>query len=305
VNCFGVRSSLESVLLDLSIFEGGREICLMKTGSGSEVSMKQYSRLSDGFPIVVKSFDGFDCENVDDILYRLFLLTQLRHRCIAPLIGIVLPTHSMRLQTATLYYCCGSLQDVMDKNPVWWTPTTKCQAIAGIALAMQSAHEHGVAHGSLKPNKILFDEDHCVHIIDFDSNHFQSQGKEQNEMNEMKDICEDHEAERVKNTKDSDVFSFASIMFDILVDRSPVSHLSRFDEDENERRKNGEFRMIPEFVPEFVRELIEGGWSDDRFLRHSFGSIVDKMKHNNFLFMEGVDVWEIFEFVNAVEGSSF
>jgi serine/threonine protein kinase len=298
VNRVGVHSLLEPFILDLSTFEGGREMGLMKSGSRNDVSVTNYRRLSDGFEIIVKSFDSFGCDKVDEILYELFMLTQLKHRCIAPLIGFVLPTDSPPLQTATLYYQNSSLEDVLDKNPVWWTPTTKVKAIAGIALGMQSAHRHGIAHGSLKPNNILFDEDHCVHIVDFCSSHFQSTRKDQNEMNDMdKESC----AQRLEDATKSDLFSFASIMFAILVDRSSSSHSLPFDEDENRLMNNGEVPMIPEFVPEFVRELIADGWSENRSERDSFETIIETMQEKHFLFAEGVDESEIFEFVNTVE----
>jgi serine/threonine protein kinase len=181
----------------------------------------------------------------------------------------------------------------------------KAKVIAGIALGMQSAHEHGIVHGSLKPNNILFDEDHCVQIVDFESSHFQSQRKDVNDMNDMDDMYEDGCAGRVENAKRSDVFSFASIMFDILVDRSSISHSLPLDEQENGRTNNGEFWMIPEFIPKFVEELIANGWSEDRYRQPSFDKIIKIMKDNYFLFMEGVDVWEVVEFVNTVEESSF
>jgi serine/threonine protein kinase len=298
INRVGVHSLLESFVLDLSIFEGCREMGLIQSRSGSEVSMKQYCRQSDGFEIVVKSHSRFACEKVEEILYELFQLTQLKHRCIAPLIGIVLPTDSTPLQTATLYYCCGSLEVVLDKNPEWWTPTTKAKAIAGIALGMQSAHQHGIAHDSLNPNNILFDEDHCVHIVDFDSSHFQAKQKDQNEMNDMD---EESDAQRMEDAKKSDVFSFATVMFAILVDRSSSSHSLSFDEDENRLMNNGEVPMIPEFVPEFVRELIANGWSADRSERDSFEMIIEIMQESHFLFAEGVDECKTLEFVNTVE----
>jgi serine/threonine protein kinase len=301
INRVGILSWLELYVLDLSKFEDGRALALMKSGS-HEVSVKQCSRVSDGLEIVVKSFDCFNCANVNDLLYELFLLTQLKHRCIAPVIGIVLPTDSTPLQTATLYYRSGSLEDVLDKNAVWWTPTTKAKAIAGIALGMQSAHRHGVVHGSLKPNNILFDEDHHVHIVDIDSSHFRSTSKETNETNEMDD---DNSDEMLKDAKNADVFSFASVMFYILVGRSSSSDSLPFDEYENQRTKNGEVPMIPGFIPKFVRKLIANGWSADRSERRSFESIIEVMKRNDFKFAEGVGIDEVLDFVDSVERSDF
>jgi serine/threonine protein kinase len=282
-----------------------------KSRSGREVSVKQYSRLSDGFEIVVKSFDCFGCDKrdqVDKILIEFFLLTQLKHRCIAPLVGFVFPIDSTPLKTATLYYRSGSLRDVLDQNPVWWTPTAKAKAIAGIALGMKTSHCFRIFHGSLKPNNIMFDEDHCVHIIDFNLNLFPSAWEKADSIlfahrqNPLPDVMfYDQEKERRKRNdpQNADLFSFASIMFNIL-----VSNSLSFDEEENKRLNDGEFPKIPEFVPSFVRELIETGWSRGRSGRNSFVDYINLMKQNNFEFEKGVDIREVLEFVDSVESSS-
>jgi serine/threonine protein kinase len=286
VNRVGVLHSLETFALDLSQFE---------EGPGSDVSVKQYSRLSDGFTIVVKSFNIFGCETMYEIL---FMLTQLKHRFIAPLIGIILPTESTPLKIATLYYRSDSLQDVKTNNPVWWTATTKSKAIAGIALGMTSAHRRGIVHGSLNPSHILFDEDHFVHIVDFDSSHFERNAEDRDEMEER-----DSDA-GMNSARNADVFSFASIMFDILVDDDVISRSLPFDERDMRTLRKGHLPAIPEFVPRFVRKLIEDGWSRDRFGQYSFDEIIEVMKFNNFEFEEGVDIGEVLEFVKSVEESS-
>jgi serine/threonine protein kinase len=241
----------------------------------------------------VKSFPGLSDEKVDAILNESFLLTQVKHQCIAPLIGIILPTESTPLQTATLFYSCGSLQEVLNTNPVWWTPTTKAKAIAGIALGMKSAHEFGIVHGSLKPNNFLFDKHHCVHITDFGSSGFECKGDEEDGLDENR------WGQEMENARNADVFSFASILFNILIGEE------KMDEEENQRTKNGEFRQIPASVPMFVRQLIENGSSPDRLVRPSFDSIIYEMKRNHFDFAEGVEVCEIFDFVNSAEESYF
>jgi hypothetical protein len=94
-------------------------------------------------------------------------------------------------------------------------------------------------------------------------------------------------------------------MFDILVGRDVIEHPLRFEEEENEMTNKGEFPMIPEFVPSFVRELIENGWSHNRSRRRSFEYMMKVMKENNFEFAEGVEICEVVEFVNSVEASYF
>jgi hypothetical protein len=68
---------------------------------------------------------------------------------------------------------------------------------------------------------------------------------------------------------------------------------------------NWNFPMIPNSVPVFFRELIERGWSKDRFERRSFEDIVSVMKRNNFEFAEGADIGEVLAFVDSVEKFSF
>jgi serine/threonine protein kinase len=176
-------------------------------------------------------------------------------------------------------------------NPGWWTPTTKAKAIAGIALGMQFAHQLGIVHGSLKPTNILFDENHCVHIADFGSKHFQSK------LDKLIDADDDEKVE--------EVFSFASIVLYILVGRDMIGHSLPFDEEENQKMNNGELPVIPGFVPKFIRELIEDGWSQDRSMRSSFDSIIDILKENNFNIVAGVDNSEVLEFVDLIETSNY
>jgi hypothetical protein len=110
--------------------------------------------------------------------------------------------------------------------------------------------------------------------------------------------------EEVECAMKDDVFSFASIMLDILVGRDEVPESLPFSDEENEKMKNGEHRMIPEFVPRFVRDLIENGWSQDRSVRRSFEDMINVMSDNTFDFAEGVDNCEVLSFIDSVEESS-
>jgi hypothetical protein len=55
--------------------------------------------------------------------------------------------------------------------------------------------------------------------------------------------------EEMMNSKNADVFSFASIIFENLIDRDMVSHSLPFDEKENQKMNNDKLPMIPAFVP--------------------------------------------------------
>jgi hypothetical protein len=99
----------------------------------------------------------------------------------------------------------------------------------------------------------------------------------------------------------ADVFAFASILFDILIDRDVAFQSPPFDEEENQRMNNGELPTIPGSIPMFVRDLIENGWSRDRSERRRFVQILEVIEENGFEFTEGVDVCEVFEWVKLVE----
>jgi serine/threonine protein kinase len=219
---------------------------------------------------------------VNETLYFSFLLTRLKHPCVAPVIGFVFPTDSTPLQTATPYYGGGSLQDVTDKSPEWWTPTVKWKAIAGIALGMMSAYRHRIIHRSLNPNNIHFDDDHCVHIVGFG------------------ETIDDKRIFPLKNpVQKRDALAFALIMYDILVDHhhDGVPDWPSLAREKSEDLKERTLRKIPEFGPEFVRYFIEAGLSGI----NPFERFITDMKNYSFEFLDGADFAEVLKYVGSVE----
>jgi serine/threonine protein kinase len=116
-----------------------------------------------GAMMVVRLFGKFDRDEGCEIEK----LMNLTHPCIAAPLGFVLPTVSKELKIARLYSRSGSLKDVLSVRPLWWTPTAKAIAVAGIVFGMKFLHSFGVIHGSLKPSNVLFDEYHQIQIADF------------------------------------------------------------------------------------------------------------------------------------------
>jgi hypothetical protein len=64
------------------------------------------------------------------------------------------------------YAQIGSLEEVLQTSPSWWTATVKSIAVVGIALGMKFVHSFGLVCGNLKPNNSLFDESHRIQIVD-------------------------------------------------------------------------------------------------------------------------------------------
>jgi serine/threonine protein kinase len=154
-------------------------------------------------------------------------LINLRHPCIAGPIGFVLGIESGILQEfkiIRLYLDGCSLAEVVSVCPVWWTSTIKAKAIAGIVLGLQFAHSHGLVHGNLTTNNIVFDSDHSIQIVDFKPIGF--------EVGESESESEGEEGTKLGGfskqrwTPQADVYRFASILFEIVVGRSVNSGTS-------------------------------------------------------------------------------
>jgi serine/threonine protein kinase len=265
--------------LDLLPFEREQnaEIC---------ASVGLYRRKSDGLEIIAKENPDFDSNDLSfEFLER---LTHLKHASIAPLFGIVFPTDSTNLMIATLYYRCGSLKEVLANPPSWWTPTAKSKTIAGIVLGMRFAHSCGCVHGSLKPSNILFDSNHNVRIVDFRTCSFEE--------------CVTRESDEEGEVYQTDLVSFALILFAILVDRRVVAPVFQYDEVVICFVDDGERAVIPSFIPSFMRDLIEHECLENE---SSFDAIYQVLKQNDFDMVEGNDVNEVLRFVGYLEASEY
>jgi hypothetical protein len=157
---------------------------------------------------------------------------------------------------------------------------------------MRFAHSLGCAHGSLKPTNILFDKNYNVQIVDFCSNRLHGRVSLDVEVSERCEV--DNEEEALQD----DVFSFSSILFEILVGRCVVAQVARSVVAHDVAQA-----VIPSFVPLFIRALMEKGWSADRPRRPSFRRIYQVLKKNDFDIVEGNEVKEVLRFVSSLEAS--
>jgi serine/threonine protein kinase len=192
----------------------------------------------------------------------------LSHPCIAPLLGFVVRIESSEIEELNivrLFQEGYSLREVVLVNPVWWTPTVKAKAVAGIALGLQFAHSLGIIHGNLNSTNIHFDEAHRIQITNFD-------------LIEL-EIDESESVRRWDGFGESwtwqvDIDAFRSLVLEIMVD---------------------------EEVPDFVSKMIEAIGSRDYATINSMKCIVDILKKNDFKIGNGVDSAELWEFVKWIE----
>jgi len=68
-----------------------------------------------------------------------------------------------RLYAARDYFSAGSLRRIAPLLDV----TTKLRVCADIARALEHAHRHGLVHGAVKPENILFGDDRKAMLVDF------------------------------------------------------------------------------------------------------------------------------------------
>jgi hypothetical protein len=121
-----------------------------------------------------------------------------------------------------------SLLEVISVNPLWWTPTVKAKAIAGIVLALRFAHSFGLIRSHLTGNNICFDSDHCIQVVDFNPIVLEVGENE----NESEDESESEDGTQLVGfsgkrwTSEKDIQAFASILFEVVFGGPPESEVS-------------------------------------------------------------------------------
>jgi serine/threonine protein kinase len=272
-----------------------------------------YRRLSDNFGIVVKLMCLFNVKDNTQSEKRLEIQTEieklmnLKHPCLAAPFGFIVSSTWTELKIVRTYYPIGSLEEVLQTSPSWWTVTVKSIAVVGIVLGMRFVHSVGLVSGNLKPRNILFNQTHQIQIVDIVPNHMESHGRENfiGSPRKANGIPSAFAAPEIRSghelTQTADVFAFASILFAIVVGHGPF-------EEATERGCCAEGDLIvrdviPGFVPEFVSRMILSGLTTNPSDRPSFQAIFQILKANNFKIAEEVDSEAVFAFVGSVESS--
>jgi hypothetical protein len=106
-----------------------------------------------------------------------------------------------------------------------------------------------------------------------------------------------------ERTAKTDVFSFALILFEIVVGLPALGRTSTPEEPGKLPVSARERLEIPGFVPKFVSGLIESGLSANPRERPSFDDISETLKENYFRIADGVDSDEVSAFVISLECS--
>jgi hypothetical protein len=106
-----------------------------------------------------------------------------------------------------------------------------------------------------------------------------------------------------ERTAKIDAFSFAFILFEIVVDLPALRRKSTSDELGKLPVNACECVEIPGLIPEFVSVLIESGLSANPRERPSCDGRCEALKENSFRIADGVDSDEVSAFISRVESS--
>jgi hypothetical protein len=228
-----------------------------------------FRRLEDNSSMVAQSISKSQLLKSDVIQNEIGKILSLRHPCIASPIAFVFPSGSENLRIVRLYSDSGSLAEVLRTKPVWWTVTAKVKAIVGLLLGLRFAHSFGLIHGHLTADNIVFDSDHQIQITDF---LFGLSGQAHPGFSNE------------KWSPQADIDVYVSLLFDI------VAGLPIGSEEE-----------IPDGVTNLFYQIMYEVPKHKSRTEFFFQDILVLLRDQHFKILEGVDIANVWAFVNWVE----
>jgi hypothetical protein len=256
--------NLKSYQLEDSMIE---EMDLIFESGGIESSL--YRRIEDGSLIVVNSIFFRDLIQDGLIEKDIKKLINLCYPCIAAPIRFIFTAGLQELKVLGMSSESESLFKILGARPVWWTPTAKAKAVAGVVLGLRFAHSLVFIHGHVTTNNIIFDLNHRVQITDF-----------------LSCLSEDGLSGFSKEgwNPEMDIRGFVSILSEIVINHPAKDEAN-----------------IPVDVPKFVCEMIKSRFSGEFQRLSSFLNIFKTLKQHDFEIVSGIDTAEVLSSVNWVE----
>jgi serine/threonine protein kinase len=133
------------------------------------ISTQIYQECDSELCIVVKSINLSLSEDKVRVERSMENMMNLRHPCIAGVIGLV---HSSALQVLKIirqHIEGSSVSKVVLRSPEWWTATAKAKAkaIVGVLLGLRFAHRLGLVHGHMTTENVFVTGEGKIQISDF------------------------------------------------------------------------------------------------------------------------------------------
>jgi tRNA A-37 threonylcarbamoyl transferase component Bud32 len=241
------------------------------------ISTQLYQESDSEFCIVVKSINITLSENKVNVERIIQNMMNLRHSCIAGVIGVVHSSPLRVLKIIRNHIEGYSLSQVVFISPEWWTPTAKAKAVVGVLLGLRFAQSLGLVHGNLTGNNVFVTEEGMIQISDFSlQNLFNAKSDDWIEM-------DFYDFSRENFMATADVGAFARLLSDIV-----------FGATCNGSGQAGE-------IPSFVQAIIERREYADLKGVDPFTIILTILKCNEFKIVAGVDSGDVSTFVDLIQ----
>jgi hypothetical protein len=241
------------------------------------ISTQIYQEWDSEVCIVVKSINMSINEDKVSFERSIEKMMNLRHPCIAGVIGVALSSPLKGLKIVRMHIDGYSLSTVVLTSPEWWTPTAKAKAVVGVLLGLRFAHSLGVFHGHLTGKNIFVTEEGMIQISDFSlHNLFNEEGDKWVER-----AFDDFSGESLM--PEADVHGFARILSEIVLGASCEGSGHTGD------------------IPSFVSAIIERRQCRELKTVDPFTAILTVLKQNDFKIVEGVDIGEVSQFMRLIE----
>ena len=130
-------------------------LCVFKAvidGGDRHVQIRAFPTVIKRFPIILEQFRS-----------TFHKLSQVQHRGICPV--ITANTNADNPFVVVPHVVAGSLEDRFRSG--FYSALDVGQIVDEIAASLEYAHQNGLLHGNLTPDKVLIDEDGHVHIVGF------------------------------------------------------------------------------------------------------------------------------------------
>jgi serine/threonine protein kinase len=178
-------------------------------------------------------------------------------------------------------------------------PTRTVRILASIAIAMRFIHSRQIIHGNLTPENILLDWDWKIVISGFGHSVSQGESLSSDGFRDSHYMAPEHYS--TGTVRESDVFSFGLILYEIIVGRAVFPRDASAGGIMGEVLEKGWKPDIPESLFPETRELISDCLQIKFQRRPSFDEILDRLEGMNFKVIAGVNSSKVAEFVKEIK----
>ncbi|KAK8870912.1 hypothetical protein M9Y10_008825 [Tritrichomonas musculus] len=196
----------------------------------------------------------------------------------------------------------GFLSNVNQIRSNQWNNTKKLINIYGIASAVSYLHKNNIIHRDLKTENIFID---CSFYPKLSGFHISKRAKNTFETSQHIKGTPAYLAPEVylrkEYSKASDVYSFAFVMYEIMMDKKCFNNGISPKQIKKMIAEKGYRPSFDSKIPECYKQLIEKCWSQDPSERPTFDEIVFQLKNNKEFITEDINEEEYYEYIKYID----